>query len=109
MVSASNLGGTSANSTEASATPSAPIGGAETLPPAVEMSGSGASTNLAFTVLSSALGHTYQLQYTPNLAIGSWTNIGSPQAGTGTNLILEVTINPATAPAGFYRILIQRM
>jgi hypothetical protein len=98
----------SANSTEVSATPSVLIGGAEALAPSIAMSGTGANANLAFTVQSSALGHSYQIQYSSNLASGSWINLGSPQAGTGGNLMLNVTVNTSTARCGFFRILIVR-
>jgi hypothetical protein len=98
----------SAWSTQVSAMPVAPLGGPETLAPGLVMSGSGASTNLALTVRDSVLGHTYQLQYSTNLVSGSWTDVGSPQNGTGANIILNVTINPSSVPCGFYRILIQQ-
>ena len=108
VVSASNIIGESANSAEASAITSAPIGGPETLAPALAMSGTGANTNFAFTIRSSVPGHTYQLQYSNNLVSNSWTNIGSPQLGTGTDLTLNITVNPSSAPRGFYRVLIQQ-
>jgi autotransporter-associated beta strand protein len=108
VVTAVNAEGESAASAQVSAIPAAAIGGAETSPPAMMMSGSGAGMNLAFTVQSSVAGHTYQLQTSSNLGSGSWTNIGSAQAGTGGNLILNVNVNPSTAPSGFYRILIRQ-
>jgi hypothetical protein len=98
----------SANSTQVSAMPVAPIGGPESLAPGLVMSGTGANTNLAFTILASVVGHTYQLQYSSNLVSASWTNVGSPQNGTGANLLLIITINPSSTPRGFYRILIQQ-
>ncbi len=103
-----NAGGQSSNSSVVSATPEAPIAGPETLPPEIAMSGSGATTNIAFTVQDSVPGHTYQLQYSNNLVGTSWTNIGSPQPGTGADLILNITVNPSSTPRGFYRILIQQ-
>jgi len=108
IVTAVNAEGESAASAQASAIPAAAIGGPETLAPAMVMSGTGASANLAFTVQSSVLGHTYQLQYTDDLVSGTWTDVGSSQAGTGSNLILNVTVNPSSAPRGFIRILIEQ-
>jgi cellulose 1,4-beta-cellobiosidase len=108
VVAASNNDGEGPNSAEVSAIPSVAIGGAETLAPAMVMSGSGTNTNLAFTVRSSVIGHTYQLQFSSNLVSGSWTNVGSVQAGTGGNIIVNVTVNASSVQSGFYRILIQQ-
>jgi hypothetical protein len=109
VVSSVNGSGTSANySSEVSATPSTPISATEAAAPLMALSGSGANTNLALSVLSSVLGHTYQVQCSSNLSSGSWTNLGSPQAGAGANLTFNLVINPRTSPSGFYRILIQR-
>jgi autotransporter-associated beta strand protein len=108
VVAASNNDGEGANSAQVSAIPSVAIGGPETLTPEMVMSGSGANTNLAFTVQSSVVGHTYQVQFSGNLASGSWTNVGSAQAGTGGNITVNVTVNASSVQCGFYRILIQQ-
>jgi fibronectin type 3 domain-containing protein len=109
VVSSLNGSGTSANySSEVSATPSTPISATEAAAPLMVLSESGANTNLALTVLSSVLGHTYQVQYSRNLSAGWWTNLGSPQPGAGANLTFNFVINPRSSPSGFYRILIQR-
>lgn len=104
---ATNGEGQSAASSELVLTPEAPIGGTEALAPQMVMSGTGANTNISFNVQSSVVGHSYQLQYSGDLSSGSWTDIGSPQSGTGGILIFSITVNPGTAPNGFYRILIQ--
>ena len=108
VVSAVNNGGEGPNSAEVSAIPSVAIGGAETTPPAIVISGGGANTNLALTIQSSVIGHTYQVQYSSNLVSGSWTNVGLPQAGTGSNLVINMPVNSSSVSFGFYRILIQQ-
>jgi hypothetical protein len=108
VVTASNAAGVGAYSTEVSAIPlSTTIGGLEALPLGIVMTGTGANSNLAFTIQSSVTGHTYQLQYSATLITPTWTNVGSAQPGTGGNISINATVNPATAPSGFYRILIQ--
>ena len=48
--------------------------------------------------------HTYQLQVASSLNNPSWTNVGSPRAGTGSALTLA---DPAaTAGSGVYRVLV---
>jgi autotransporter-associated beta strand protein len=108
VVMALNGEGQSALSNELILTPEAPIGGLETFAPQMVISGTGANTNLSFTVEASVVGHTYQLQYSSDLSSGSWTNLGSSQTGTGGNLNFSITVNPGLAPTGFYRILIQQ-
>jgi hypothetical protein len=59
-----------------------------------------------FTVrINSNTGHTYQLQYSPTLTGGTFTNIGAPQSGsTGTTLVF--TDPAATGSRGFYRVVV---
>lgn len=55
--------------------------------------------------INSNSGHTYQLQYSPTLAGGTFTNIGAPQSGsTGTTLVF--TDPAATGSRGFYRVIV---
>lgn len=62
---------------------------------AISMNGN----NVGITI-NSHTGHRYQLQYSPTLEGGSFTNIGAPQSGrTGTTLLL--TDPNATASKGF--------
>jgi hypothetical protein len=58
----------------------------------------------ATITVGSNTGYTYQLQRSSTLLPGSFTNIGSSQAGTGGTLtFIDST---ATGPADFYRVLI---
>jgi rhamnogalacturonan endolyase len=62
---------------------------------------SGASFNLT---IQSYLEHTYQLQRATTLTNPVWTNVGSAQAGTGSNLVFT---DPApTGSNGFYQIVV---
>ena len=71
-----NAGGESANSNQASATPtSPPFTEVETQAPAMTMTAS----DVSLSVSASVVGHTYQLQKSETLS--SWQNIGSPVPG----------------------------
>jgi hypothetical protein len=48
--------------------------------------------------------HTYQLQESGSLTSPSWTNVGQPQAGTGSTLTF--TDPAATGAQMFYQILV---
>ena len=54
---------------------------------------------------SSAASQTYQLQYTTNLALGSWNSVGS--AVVATNGIMTGSDPAATDPQRFYRVMVQ--
>ena len=56
---------------------------------------------------ASVIGHTYQIQRSPDLTTESWENIGTPQAGTGGTLQFVLPVSLAE-DRGFYRILITR-
>jgi hypothetical protein len=58
----------------------------------------------ATLTIDSLTGYTYQLQRSDTLLPGTFTNIGSPQNGTG--ITLTFTDSTATDPAAFYRVLI---
>jgi hypothetical protein len=108
VVSALNVSEESPDSSEVGVIPSAPISAAEKLPPVLAIASDGDSGNSAtLTVAQTVRGHTYQLQYTADLANGPWQNIGSPQSGTGGDLQF-VTPIVDTNPAGFYRIQVHR-
>jgi len=49
---------------------------------------------------------TYQLEYTTNLAVPTWTPLGSPLAGTGA--IMAVTNSMSAAPQCFFRVEMQQ-
>ncbi|MEO5913773.1 MAG: LamG-like jellyroll fold domain-containing protein [Luteolibacter sp.] len=108
VVDASNVTGTSGNSAEASATPnSPPITPGEIAGSTLSFSDLTASNgNLTMTVVASQTGHTYQIQYSPELSNGSWTSLGSAQAGNGGALQFVLPIN--LQGKGFYRIIISQ-
>ena len=56
-------------------------------------------------VWSSAASQTYQLQYTTNLALGGWNNVGS--AVVATNGSMTGSDPAATDPQRFYRVMVQ--
>lgn len=56
-------------------------------------------------VWSSAASQNYQLQYTTNLALGSWNNVGS--AVIATNGSMTGADPAATDPQRFYRVMVQ--
>jgi fibronectin-binding autotransporter adhesin len=61
------------------------------------------SGNIVSISINSHTGHLYQLQYSPTLAVGSFTDIGLPQSGsTGSTLLFMAT--DATGSKGFYRV-----
>jgi beta-galactosidase len=105
VVSAVNNAGEGSNSTEVSAVPSLPISASESaagewVQPAI----SGNTATIMFK--SSVPGHTYTLQWSPDISKGVWTGIGSAMPGTGGNLQFPPV--SLTGTMGFYRILIQR-
>ncbi|MEI7929659.1 MAG: hypothetical protein WCH40_14005, partial [Verrucomicrobiales bacterium] len=55
--------------------------------------------------INSNTGHTYQLQYSPTLTGGTFTNIGASQAGS-TGITLVFTDPAATSSRGFYRVVV---
>ena len=59
----------------------------------------GGSLNLTW---STEAGGTYQLQYTSDLSLTNWTNLGSPV--TATAAILNTTDSVTNAPRRFYRL-----
>jgi beta-galactosidase len=105
-VSGVNNVGEGSNSIPVSVTPSPPISIAEQMysnafiPPGT----SGSNGTVVFR--SSVTGHTYTLQWSPDISKGVWTAIGNPMTGTGGNL--EFPPVSLTGTMGFYRILIQR-
>ena len=109
VVGAENMAGSGADSAEASATPvSADITEEELRTSRLSFSNlTGTSANLTMAIVSSSVGHRYQVQYSPNLANASWENFGNVQPGTGNELqiVLPVVLSGAK---GFYRILISR-
>jgi len=102
VVSALNAGGESAISQQATARPTAPISAQELNSSGLSISGSTAT----LTVPASVIGHTYQLQYTDNLATGGWQNVGTAQVGTAGSLQFTAVFD-SSAPKRFYRIMIQ--
>ncbi|BCU77597.1 hypothetical protein llg_23120 [Luteolibacter sp. LG18] len=102
VVTARNVIGESGASTQASITPSAPpVSPEELKAPVIELAGGNARLNLALSVI----GHSYQLQYNDNLAVGAWLNHGPSQAGNGGSLNFFMPVDSA-ARRRFYRLLI---
>jgi parallel beta-helix repeat protein len=106
VVSGSNGYGASGNSAQVSARPAAPITVAESGTPSI----SGSSTGVQLTVTQSVIGHTYQLQYTNSLVPtpATWSNIGTPVAGTGGIVVLTDATGYPAYKQRFYRIWIQQ-
>jgi hypothetical protein len=108
VVSAANGGGEGANSGEVSAKPSAPFSSLEQAAPPVTFSKDGQGNSIvSLTLPASVLGHSYRLQYTPDLVSGSWTPVGDPVAGNGSQIVISALIDPALGK-GFFRLLITR-
>ena len=63
-------------------------------------------STVQLTVLNSRSGSTYQLQRSDSLTPSAWTDIGSPQNGTGDALLLQEARDLSTVPHQFYRIQI---
>jgi autotransporter-associated beta strand protein len=105
VVSALNAGGEGANSAQAAAQPQSPPISVVEKNASSSISLSGSNTSLTFK--SSVAGHTYQLQTIDSLTSGTWTNYGSPQPGTGGNLIFQAPYDN-TVPRRFYRLQIQQ-
>ena len=61
-------------------------------------------TGIATLTINAPAGHAYQLQRSTTLAPASWTNVGTPQNGTGSTL--SFTDSSPTAGKGFYRVLV---
>jgi len=101
VVTATNAGGSSAPSAEATARPVLPFGATETAAPTVALSGSTASSVTVPTVA----GRIYQLQSCDNLSQGTWVNVGSPVTGTGAPLNLQDAAVQGVAHR-FYRVQI---
>lgn len=75
---------------------------ANAFPRAADVAPSG---NDMVVTIPSVIGKSYQLQYRDALETGSWTDTGSPQAGTGGALPLTDS-GGAMLPARFYRVKI---
>ena len=75
------------------------LGAQESVAPQFSVSG----TTVNVTVKSSVPTRNYQLQYSTDLTSGTWLNLGSVQIGTGSDLLISNTRNPAV-PRCFYRL-----
>ena len=74
---------------------------AQTTTPAIPITFATTTTNLSLSWFS-AVGQTYQLQYKDDLRLSSWTALGNPVVGTGTQLGL--TNDFSQSPQRFYRL-----
>lgn len=104
VASASNPIYSSADSVEISATSETPpIVGSELVLSFRRDSASAGS----LTFEQSVIGHHYQLQVSPDLSNGTWTNVGPAYQGNGEQLLIPLILNPATRRE-FYRIKVTR-
>lgn len=100
IVVAVNSAGESSTATAVSGTPALPpISAQELVGPATMVSGS----SVRLTVNPSVSGRVYTLQRCGDLQTNSWENIGSPQTGTGSDLIFTDSCDPALGKR-FYRV-----
>jgi autotransporter-associated beta strand protein len=84
-----------------------PISASELVAPLLNLVANGSGgTNAQITVKASVIGHTYMVEYNGNLATGVWQNIGSSQAGTGTDLVFVIPMG-STVTLLFYRVQVQ--
>jgi hypothetical protein len=97
---ATNLGGTGTVTLNLTVV-SPPITEEELRAPQIALAGGNAN----LTTATSVIGHSYQLQYSDDLAADQWLDHGVAQAGTGGPLDFII---PAGPPVGrrFYRLLI---
>jgi autotransporter-associated beta strand protein len=95
----------SANSNVASVRPAVPITPGELTAPVITVASAGGSSVATTTVNASVTGHTYQLQFSPTLAPGSWQNLGAAQSGNGGSLQFTATLD-STVTVAFFRMLI---
>lgn len=109
VVAAEDITGPGPDSAEANATPEGPeITAGELRVSRLNLSTSpGNSANLTMDVASSVIGHTYRVQYSPDLTAAAWMDIGNVHSGTGEDL--QIVLPPVSmGEKGFYRILITR-
>jgi len=102
-ISATVGGVQSTNSTQVSAVPSPAILPEEFLIADHAVQG---GTNLSLTASNSVPGHLYDMQATDTLLPAVWTSI-DVKAGTGSNLLFDVPIDPAS-PSRYFRLDVQR-
>ena len=76
-----------------------PLTASESIAPRLALS----SSTVNITVKSSVPTRNYQLQYSTDLSVGNWQNIGAIQIGTGSDLILSTPLN-LSFPRCFYRL-----
>jgi len=67
--------------------------------PKIEISGA----NVNFTVESSVVGRSYQLQWSETMSTGTWQDLGNLASGDGNNLVIA-TPHLAGSPRRFYRL-----
>ncbi|HUJ10857.1 MAG TPA: choice-of-anchor tandem repeat GloVer-containing protein [Verrucomicrobiae bacterium] len=73
-------------------------------PPANQISAVQTADNDVTVSIPSVAGETYQLQFTPDLSSGTWSNIDGAVVSNSIGAMLAVTnFGGASAPQGFYR------
>ncbi len=103
VVSAVNAGGESGNSIEADAVPSAVIVPDEYYIADYAIIG---GTNMMLTVSNSVPGHDYWIWATEDLVAPDWQPVGDAQAGTGSTLDFDISMNGGTNR--FFMLDVQR-
>lgn len=97
-VTATDAAGNSSSETFTVTVTAPPIGATETIPPKIEFAGN----NVQLTVQPSVPGRAYQLQFSEDLTIGSWQDVGAMYYGDGNPLLISIPANPSSL-SGFYR------
>lgn len=69
----------------------------------LKLTGFGITGNDVTLTLVTYEGHSYQLQWSPDLSEGSWTNVGGSVSGDGTEKTFT-HVNGAGAPRRFYHL-----
>jgi fibronectin type 3 domain-containing protein len=109
VVAAENSAGQGPDSAEASATPESPEITAEELRASLlDLSKlPGGSANLTMTIAASVIGHSYRVQFSPDLTAESWEDVGEVHPGTGEELEIVLPL-VLTGDKGFYRVFVSR-
>ncbi len=107
VVNALNVSGTSGDSDEASAVPSAEIAPDERISHPTLLSGESGSF-MEMMVSNSVPGHTYTLMGKEHLTDPLWSEIRSPERGTGTNILFRIPVDVTAPDTFFYRLEVQR-
>jgi hypothetical protein len=59
------------------------------------------------TIAASVIGHSYRVQFSPDLTAESWEDVGEAHPGTGEELEIVLPL-VLTGDKGFYRVFVSR-